>query len=188
MEIPREVAVAIIGAIPALAAPLFGSLLQRRGSAQKTKDVELLEKRIQIIERLLSLDKHLSEERKKMLQAELADITQDLVADRVRERVAGGASVEHLSFQRRFFLNYEQPTTRASIYRGFFWFFFSICVLFAISMLSVAITEGLEEWPIFATGIVVYAMITLFFRSAAVRQLKRAQASAARQMSNEPDR
>ena len=185
MEIPKEVVVALIGAIPALAAPLLSSLLQRRGAAQRTRDVELLEKRVQIIERLLALDTHLSDERKKMLHAELADIAQDLVADRVRERVAGGTAIERLSILRRFFLIYEQPTTRASIYRGFFWVFFSFCVLGPLSILSLRKTEGVKVWALAATGVVFYAMIGLFFRSAGVRQQKRAQTTAAGKVSNE---
>lgn len=188
MEISKEVAVAIIGVIPALAAPLFSSLLQRRGAAQKTRDVELLDKRVQIIERLLILDKHLSDERKKMLQAELANIAQDLVADRVRERIAGGVSVEHLSILRRFFLIYEQPTTRASIYRGFFWFFFIVSVFPSFPILFFTFSEqGIEGivtalFPI-ASMFIFYGMIALFFRSAAVRQQKRAQTAAAEQVS-----
>jgi hypothetical protein len=119
MQIPKEVYVALIGAIPALAT-LFSSFLQQRGSAHRAKEVEMLDRRVQVIERLLTLEKHLSDERKKLLQTELADIAQDLVADRLRERAAGGTAVERLPMLRRFLLVYEQPTKRASTYRGFF--------------------------------------------------------------------
>lgn len=179
MDIPKEVLVAIIGAIPALAAPLLSSLLQHRGFAQRTKELELLEKRVQVIERLLVLEKHLSDERKKMLQTELADIAQDLVADRVRERAAGGTVVERLPMLRRFLLVYEQPTSRASAYRNFFWFFLSISVLGFFSVLFVGKTIESANWPIAAIGMLFYVMIGLFFRSAALRQQKRAQATAA---------
>lgn len=184
MEIPREVVVALIGAIPALAAPLFSSLLQRRGAAQKSRDVELLEKRVNVIERLLALDKYLPDDHKAILRSELADITQDLVAERVRERAAGGTIVERLSVLRRFFLIYEQPTTRATIYRGFFWFFLFIAVGIPLSIIPAMKLEGAETWPITFFGTAFYGMVALFFRSAAIRQQKRAQTAAAEHVSS----
>jgi len=174
MEIPKEVVVAIIGAIPALAAPLVSSLIQRQGDAQKTRGVELLEKRVQIIERLLSLDKYLSNDRAILLQEELDDIAQDLIADRVKERLVSGVVVDKISTLRRFLLIYEQPTIKASVYRGFFWFFCFITTVGGTSVLLLG--SEFYEYEIMMTtlfGLIFYGGIGLLFRSAAIRQQKK---------------
>jgi hypothetical protein len=49
MDIPEEVVAAVIGAIPALLAPLIGSFRQRCGFAQKAKEVEVAEKRARLL-------------------------------------------------------------------------------------------------------------------------------------------
>ena len=194
MDIPKEVVVAMIAAIPGLAAPLFSSLLQKRGLAQRTKEVEMLEKRVQVIERLLMLEKHLSDERKKMLQIELADIVQDMVADRVRERAAGGTVVERLPMLHRVFLVYQQPTTRASVYRGFFWVLISIGIFTPFSAIAVAFSEEVtaNDLPylliVYIGGSLFYVMLGLVFRSAALRQQKQAQAAAERTVTSVPGR
>lgn len=186
MEIPREVLVAIIGAIPVLLAPLIGSSLQRRDLAERAQEVEVLGKRVQLIERLLALDKHLSDERRKLLQVELADIAQDVVAERRKERAAGGTVVERLSFVHRSLLLYELPTTRASVYRGFFWFFLSIGVVGGFSGALLPSKSGDSDWPFALIGGLLYIAIGLAFRGAAVRQHKRAQANAAKSVAVEP--
>jgi len=185
MDIPKEVVVALIGAIPALLAPLVNSLLQRRGFAQSAKELEAVEKRIQITERLLTLEKYLSEDKRKLLRAELAAVAQDLVAERVREHAAGGTEVEGLPFLRRALLIYAQPTMRASVYRGFFWFFLFFGILGGVSASFVSLQSGDTEWPFAVIGGLFYVVIGLFFRSAALRQQKRAQASAAAASSND---
>ena len=105
MAIPKEVVASAIGAIPALLAPVISSFLQRRGFAQKAKEMDVVEKRVEIIERLLMLENNLSYERKRLLQVELADIAQDLVAERVRERAAGATVVARLPIHRRWLLS-----------------------------------------------------------------------------------
>ena len=173
MEIPKEILIAIIGAVPAIAAPLISSLIQRRGAAQKTIEVELLEKRVQVIERLLSLDKHLTDDRTILLQEELAEITQDLISDRVKERLGKETVIDSLSTIRRFFLIYVQPTIKASVYRGFFWFFCFIATFGSISVLLLG--SELYDHEILMTtifGLVFYGGIGLLFRSAAIRQLR----------------
>lgn len=184
MEIPKEVLVAVIGAIPALLAPLISSSLQRQGFARKAKEVEVVEKRVQIIERLLTLEKHLSDERRKLLQIELADIAQDLVAERVRERASGGTVVERLPMLRRALLVYEQPTMKASVYRGFFWLFLSLGLLGGL--FSSFLKYGDADWPFAIIGGLFYIAIGLSFRAAALRQHKRAQASAAEVLNRDP--
>lgn len=178
-NVTAQVVVAVIGAIPVLLAPLITSLLQRQGFFQKAKEVEMIEKRVQIIEKLLALEEHLPDERKNMLKVELADIAQDLVAERVSVSVAGGAAVERLSFLGRAFLVYEQPTLRASIYRGFFWFFLSVGLLAGLSTALLGIESGEMDWPVVVIGASLYIVIGLFFRAAALRQRKRVKASAA---------
>jgi hypothetical protein len=184
MQLSKEVLVAIIGAVPAIAAPPISWLLQHRGDAQKAREVEALERRVQLIERLLALEKHLSDERKKMLQAELAHIAEDLVADRARERAAGETVVEGLPKLRRLLLLYDQPTARASVYRALFWILVGFPLFGAVSVVS--LPETTTEWPVFALGMSVYLVVGLLFRSAAVRQQKRARAVAARGVTGEP--
>lgn len=178
MDIPKEVVVAVIGAIPALLAPLVSSFLQRRGFAQKAKEVEVVDKQVQIIERLLSLEKHLSEEEKKLLQIQLADITQDIVQERKREQTVGETVVESLPIHHRWLLVYEQPTMRASVYRGFYWFFLAIVVLGGISASIASLQHGDTDWPFAIIGGLFYVTIALAFRAAALRQQKLAKASA----------
>ncbi len=178
MDIPREVLVALIGAVPAMLAPLISSFMQRRGFAQKAREVEVAEKRVQIIERLLSLEEHLSEKSKKLLQTELADIAKDFVEERIRERSAVETVVESLPIRRRWLLAYEQPTLRASVYRGFFWFFLAIGCLGGISGIIVNLQYGDKDWPFVMIGGLFYIAIGLAFRTAALRQQKRAQGSA----------
>lgn len=180
-NVTTQVVVAIIGATPVLLAPLVTSLLQRQGYAQKAKEVEMIEKRVQIIERLLALDEHLSDERKNLLKVELADIAQDLVAERSRVSVAGSMAVERLSFLSRTLLVYEQPTLRASVYRGFFWFFLSVGLLVAlVAPFADMQSENTDmNWPFAVFGALFYVVIGLLFRSAALRQHKRVKAGAA---------
>ena len=175
MHLQTEVLVAVIGAISALLAPRISFLLQRQGLSQKAKEVEVLDKRAQIIERLLALERHLSEARTKQLQAELAEIAQDVIAERARELAAGATVVERLSFLRRALLVYEQPTMRASVYRGFYWFFLSVAL---VGGLSVSLLPSVERLSAVIGGL-FYVVIGLLFRSAARRQQKRTQARAA---------
>ncbi|HUJ42279.1 MAG TPA: hypothetical protein VLW52_01605 [Opitutaceae bacterium] len=182
MAISKEVLAAVIGAVPVVAAPLVGWLLEHRGDSQRSKKLESLDKRAQLVERLLALDKHLTDERRQMLEAELVYIEHDLVADRVREHAAGTTMVERLSVLRRFLLLYDQPTRKASIYRGFFWAFLFCGFLGAGSALLTLANAKPEEphWPTAIFVLLFYSGIGLICRAAARQQLKRAQAAAAR--------
>jgi hypothetical protein len=178
-NIPTQVVVAIIGATPALLAPLVTSLLQRRGSAREARELETIEKRVLIIERLLALEKHLPDGRKKLLQDELADIAQDLVTKRTRDFAVADTVVERLSFLKRVFLVYQQPTLSASVYRGFFWFFFSFGILGSLSTFLVGVQSDDPDWPFAIIGALLYIVIGLLFRAAALRQRKRVPENAA---------
>lgn len=175
MEIQKEVWVAIISAAPALLAPLLSWILQYRGVAQKIRELDVLEKRIQVIERLNGIGDALPEESRRVLRAELAAITQDLIADREREHAAGSTIVSHLPNWRRLLLYYEQPTAKASIYRGCYWF----CLFGALSMISVGF-EGDTLLGAAIPGMIFYLFIGLLFRGAAMRQQNRAAENAAR--------
>ena len=61
---PKEIWVAIITATPALVGIVVSWVLQNRGFAQRVKQVEAFEKRVQVIERLFTLEKHLSNKHK----------------------------------------------------------------------------------------------------------------------------
>jgi len=183
----KEVVAAIIATIPAVLAPLASFWLQRQGFTYKAKELDVIEKRVQLIERLLALEGQLSAERRSALQQELADIARDLVAERSRERTAGATAVEQFSAWRRLLLAYEQPTMKASVYRGFFWFFLGLSVLVVFSSWTIGIESGDEQpgdgvWMsagIALSGLVLYGGIGAIFRSAALRQHKQARASAA---------
>ena len=170
----------IIGAILAVLSPWLNSSFQQRALVQKAKESEVIDKRVQVIERLLALDQHLSESEKAILETELADIVQDVIAERERERTAAGADVKTLPRWNRYILLYEQPNLKASVYRGFFWFFLAIGIFGALSMALLSDeTTGLESDLGFAIlGASFYVVISLFFRAAAVRQQKSAQARA----------
>lgn len=173
MEIPKEIIAAAIAAIPAVLAPWISSSLQRRGLARKAREVEVIEKRVQVIERLLSLDQQLSEDKRNILQDELADIVHDIVAERAEERSVIGTDASKLPRWKRYLLFYSQPTLKASVYRGFYWLF----LFFVLIMLIFPfIEETKEPLPVAIFGGLFYLAIGLTFRAAAVRQQKHAQA------------
>jgi len=182
-----DVVPAIIGAIPALLAPFASSWMQRQGFTYKAKELDVIEKRVQLIERLLALEGQLSAERRSALQQELAEIARDLVAERSRERAAGATAVDQFSAWRRVLLVYEQPTMKASVYRGFFWFFLGLGVLVVLSSWMIGVESGSghpeggvgTSAVIAFSGLLLYGGIGAIFRSAALRQHRRAQASAA---------
>lgn len=178
VDIPKEILVAVIGAVSALLAPLLSSFLQRSGNAQKAKELEVVEKQVQIIERLLTLEKYLSDERRKLLQTELADLAREVVAERVRERSPSATVVDRLPMWRRWFLAYEQPTMRASVYRGFFWFFLVIGVLGGTLGTMGSLQTGGADWPFAVIGGLFYLAIGLAFYFAALRQQKQAEAGS----------
>jgi len=178
MELSPEIIGAAIAAVPALLAPWISSSLQRRGLARKAREVEVIEKRVQVIERLLNLDKHLSEEEKNTLQAELADIVQDIVVERVRERTAAGTDVGILPRWNQYLLLYEQPNLKASVYRGFYWFFLAIGIVGAFSISALSYETADPDMPFAIIGALFYVVIGLFFRKAAMRQQESAQAQA----------
>lgn len=184
---PTNLVIAIIGTIPAIAAPLISWLLPHRGFARRTRDLEALGKKVQLIERLVGLEEHLSEQQKKMLWAELADIAEDLVADRARVRSAVRMEVKGLSKLRLFLLLYDQPTTRASVYRVLFWSLWVFGLLGGLSLLTLTIAGKSDldgrELPIAMLGTMFYLGLGLIFRSAARKQQKRARALAARDSS-----
>jgi hypothetical protein len=191
MTISRDISIAIITAIPLLMSPLMSFLFHRWGLARKVKEIELCEKRVRIIERLLTLEKHVSDsdEARNLLQIERAAILQKLGAERVRECNACETVVERLSIMRRTLLLYQQPTMKASIYRGFFWFFFSFGVL-GILFMSFAVWQfGKKEDWLLPLGGLVYVAIGLLFRAIALRQLERfhlERLQTARLLSSDP--
>src|SRR5262245_16172465 len=187
MAIPIAIYGPIIAAIPALLVPLLSPLMQRLGFARQEKEIGVFQKRLQIIEQLLTLEKHLSDETRNLLTNELADIAHDLVADRGRERSAVKTVLHRLSIFERFLLIYPQPTMRAFIYRGMFWFLLSLGVLFIISVfidpiINAFVYEGAlyfdpsKIFPFASIG-AFYVAIGLLFRGLALRQLKRSQAA-----------
>ena len=178
MDISPQIVGAAIAAIPPLLSPWFSSSFQQRGLTQKAKEAEVIEKRIQVIEQLLALGQHLSEEKKNILQAELANIVQDIVAERQREHAAVGTDVRILPWWNRYLLLYDQPTLRASVYRGIYWFFLFIGIFGAFSISVLSYESEDPDLPFAIIGALVYVVIGLFFRAAAVRQQKRAQALA----------
>ncbi len=188
MEISKEVVAAIIGAVPVVAAPLVAWMLDRRGEAKGIRRLEALEKRVQVIDRLLALDKHLTDERRETLEAELANIAQDLVADRAREHAAGKTAVERLTIVQRLLLLYDQPNRRASIYRGFFWAFLFCAFLGSGSALLTFSNEKPEQspWPTALFVFLFYFVIALMCRQGAKQQLRRAQMSASRSQKAPP--
>jgi hypothetical protein len=194
MLIQREFLPALPSAIAAVLAPLIIFLLERRGLARKAKEIEVVEKRVQIIDRLLTLEKHLPDETKNQLPIELANIAQKLVAqnrvaEQVRERIAHETSVQRRPIWRRFLLVYPLPTIRAHIYRGVFWFLLLLSVLFlSYGLLQTRHLPGrfmLLCTPGGFTMLVLPSLVVLLFnvviglqfRGAALRELKRFQAT-----------
>ena len=127
----------------------------------------------------------ITDEEKKIIRAELAYIAMDLVADRTRERAAGKMEVKLLSPVRRFLLLYEQPTTRASVYRALFWILSAFGLFSGILtlMMPYQLEPGISapKWSMALFGMLFYLGIGYLFRSAARRQLKRAHELAARE-------
>jgi len=179
MDIPKEVWPAAVGAVPALLALFVTWILENRGSSQRLKHVTELEKRVQVIEKLLSLENSLPADFQEMLRVELTEIAQDLVANRVQERTAGETSVERLGRLRRWFLVYAQPSLSAHIYRALYWLFLAVVLFAALGILIEGTMRPELVLPL-AVGLLVYLLIAYLFRTAALRQQKRAQATAAR--------
>src|SRR5262245_23642275 len=183
MNVPWEKTAGMITAGSAFLAALINYLSQHVGLARKTNEIEVVVKRVQLIEELLKLD--LSDETRNPLKNELTYTAKHLIAERARERTAIDTDFEGLPILRRALLVYQQPTLRASVYRGLFWLFLSISVWVCLSVLVVVLSIGSPVWPIALFGGVVYFAISLVFRALAIHQLKLAKARAAFRLSSD---
>ena len=185
MDIPTEVITAIIAATPGLVGIIVSWILQHQESARSVKQIDTLYKRVQVIERLLTLEKHLTDERRDILITELAEIAEDLVTERVKERTAGAKTLELMPRLRRWLLLYDQPTWKASLYRAFYWIFtFFIGGMGSFVTFSMPIADWDRPFLVFFP-ILFYVAIGIIFRSAAVRQQKQAQETAGRAAKSE---
>jgi len=181
MEIPKEVWAAAIGATPALLALFVTWLLENRGTSRRLKHVTELEKRVQVIEKILALGNPLTADFQKRLRDELTEIGQDLFANRDQERTAGKTSVERLGRLRRWLLFYPQPSLSAHIYRVLYWFFLSVSLLIALAIvLTLFGGQKSPESYWILPALLFYPFIAYLFYAAARRQQRRAQAMAAR--------
>jgi hypothetical protein len=167
----KEIIVALIGLASATLVPFVSSLLQRRNFDERSGEAGLLEKRVQLIERLLANRRHLPETDRTKLEKELAHIVEQVVELHSTERERAEPQTESLSWWRRALLVYEQPNLKASIYRWGFWIFTGIGLLGGTATVS---SDSVANDTFYAVlGGLLYIAIGWALRSAAVRQKRR---------------
>lgn len=174
----RDLLIAIVGAAPAVLAPLISWVFTRMGVNSKSMELELLERQVGLIQKLGALEDDLLGQQKERLRTEVAEIVHDLVVDRERERKSGGTDTRGFRWVKRFLLLYEQPNLRASIYRLMFWALSIFGLFVSVSVLAGNRELGPDWLAVFSFGAILYIGSALLFRAAARRQQNRARERA----------
>jgi hypothetical protein len=161
--------VGIIAAVAGLLSPVVGWFLNQQGESRRTKKLEALKARIDLIEKLSDsrvrppeIDNDIEKVKIREIRAVLAEMEALSETERARIAISGA----EMSRWKRATLAYDQISHKGRIYKGLFYAFTFFAVAGAAAGLSVS-TPG--EWVFALIGCAFYLMIGLAFRRAAVR-------------------
>lgn len=168
----KEIVVALIGLVSATIVPFMSSLLQRRSFDERAGEVGLLEKRVQLAERLLANAQYLEAKDRKTIEATLTQVARQLADQHRVESDSQKPKLESLSWWRKLLLAYEQPNLKASIYRAGYWIAIGFGLLGGVS--ATVVSEKSEDLKFAVIGGLFYIGIGFLWRSAAVRQKRHA--------------
>ena len=179
-----EILKALIAATPVLLSPIVVWFLGRPSEAKEKAHIDCLDKRLGLIDRLISMKERSADDQlTQLIDSEietcmtylarkppfLSDIAE---RERVRSRpVAGG-------FLHRFFIVAPAHAVRQRVFKGLFYLFFAFSLLGGLGAAIVMSTEGDPDWPYGVIGLLAYMGLALFFRRLA-RRPREAQPSAA---------
>ena len=173
----------LLGAVlPALLtaglAPLIGWLLSQRGIGRRTKEIENLLKRIELVERLQSLQKNeglIKSSFSENLDVIVADIVKDLAEFREKEQPIQVTALQAQPWWQRFLLLYEQASLKGKVFKVLFYMFLFIAVFMVVMPLVP------DQSPAFSDSIIgyfsgaFYMFLSLYFRAAAARDYRKRQ-------------
>ena len=173
----------LIAGLPAVLAPSIAWLLSQIGVGRRTKDIEHLQKRIELVERLRPLQENNELKKRQFnekLDAVVMDIVEDLAAFRETEQPVHAAAIQAQSRWRRFFLLYEQASIKGRIYRVLFYMFLFFAVAMPVLYSTMGSSVGVKQGGV-GVGLfsgVFYMVLCLLFRSAAVSNYRKMQKKA----------
>ncbi len=169
---------ALLPLLPAVLAPAVGWFLSQRGVARRIKEFEHLLKRMELVERLRSLQEYKGQTKsqfRETLDAEVSNIVAGLAELREAEHPIHITAVEVKPRWRRFLLLYKQASLKGAIYKGLFYTFLLFSVMTAVSFATLTSLEVVVASRIFYSIFagVFYLIPSLLFRAAAVRDYRR---------------
>jgi hypothetical protein len=171
-----QILTAIIAAFSALLAPIIAWWLSNRGKASHAKDIELLLKRLELVERTAAVvDKSCSNQgvANEIVQLEIEAVLESIRNRNIKQVLIGTLEIKRLNPLQRFFLNFSLSTITATVYRVAFYIFLVITFLGGLTSILFALYKG-RTFDMFyleglVGGMVLYFGISLLFRAAAVR-------------------
>ena len=171
---------AIFIMLPAVIAPLIAWLTSLRATSRRSSELDFLLRRIELVERVQRIQGENATSSADVLTAEVQDIVADLTTLRLGPAFhASSIAEDQPSRWRRWFLAYDQPSRKGSVYKLLFYFFVVFGILGAIGMLTSGFDTGpdapsmFEQSLIRVLGVSVYLGIGLAFRYAAIREYHR---------------
>lgn len=173
-----NIIVGIIAAVAGLLTTALGWLLNQMGLARQAKELEVLKSRLEVIEKLSDLQdttttlKSEIEKRRRMeIRAVLAEISD--FTDIAQSRAS--TSKDKISWWNRIILGYNQISLKGRIYKGLFYAFTGFALLVWLSITRIENIEGETSglWVTVLIGGIIYLLIGLAFRRAAIRTYKR---------------
>jgi hypothetical protein len=180
------IVVSIVGLLGALLTPVVVWLLNQRGEARQTRELDRLLKRTELLEKLRSLQSPAAadtEEQDQTLDAEYQDILEDLSLHAEAESSAAEVVIpEGSSGWRRFWLDYEMKPGRPRVYRVIYYVFFVFAIVLPLMMLlnlpetsdvsSGELTKGQMVY-VSIFNFAFYGVLGWLFRRAAIKQHQR---------------
>ena len=158
----------VVPAIPVILAPIVAATLARRGEARRASELEALQQRTDLVDKLRTLRSVLPRDVADPLPREVDDIVGDLEALRLRDVVTIAEPGKQRSHFASAFLLYRQASRKASFYKGLFYFFTGIGILASLGALDSYL--GHEGDAVYILiGALFYIGVGLAFRAAAVR-------------------
>ena len=161
--------VAIITAVAGLLSPIVGWFLNQQGVSRRTKELQALKARIDLLEKLSDsrarypqFDDDIETLGQREMRGVLAEI--ESLSETVRARLAANKS--EMSRWKRASLTYDQISLKGNIYKWLF-YVFALVALFGTSSALAVGDKG--QWVFAIIGGVFYFLIGLAFRRAAVR-------------------
>lgn len=164
----------IIAGVAGLLTTALGWLLNQMGLARQAKELEILKSRLEVIEKLSELKEtsevlqnDIEKQRKLEIRAVLAEISEFTEIANTR----ASSSNDKINWWNKIILGYSQISLKGRIYKGLFRAFAILALLVWLSITSILNDEyeGSNLWITVLVGGIIYLMIGLGFRRAAIR-------------------